>query len=105
VRVAAIVAEAHATPIDSMAQEGVILLTTIHGETNKAALRVSALECKLMVMRWAQDAPKEKIPNLAAKAATTERQRVVMEEQCEHLVHECGRTTSKMRGPSWIQIE
>jgi hypothetical protein len=50
VRVAAIVAEAHATPIDSMAQEGVILPTTIHGEMNKVALRVSALECKLMVM-------------------------------------------------------
>jgi hypothetical protein len=49
---------------------------------------VSALEGELVVARRAQDTAEEKIPSTAEKTAAAERQRVAVEEQCEHLVHE-----------------
>jgi hypothetical protein len=64
-RVATVMAEARATQAEKMAQESFVLLATAHGEADMVAWRVSVLEGELMATRWAWDAAKEKLPNLA----------------------------------------
>jgi hypothetical protein len=55
-----------------MTQERVVLLAIVHGEADKVAQRVSALEGEVMAVCRARDAAEEEIPNLASKAAAVE---------------------------------
>jgi hypothetical protein len=73
-------AEAYAAWAEKMAQERAVLLATAHGEVEEAAQRVSALKGKLVATRQARHAVKEKLPNLAAKAATIDWRWVAVEE-------------------------
>jgi hypothetical protein len=79
-RATAVMTEARATHAERMAQERAILLATVHGEVDKVAQTVSALVFELVAARRARDVAEEKIPNLAAKVATAEWQRVGVEE-------------------------
>jgi hypothetical protein len=54
------------------------------------------LEGKLVAARRARYTAEEKLPSLATKAAAIDQQRVAVEEQCEHLVHEL--TLLNLRG-------
>jgi hypothetical protein len=50
--------------------------------------RVSFLDGELVAACQARDAAEEKFPDLVEKAATSNRRRVAVEEQCKHLVSE-----------------
>jgi hypothetical protein len=92
----AIMAEARATREEKLAQERAVPLAATLGEMNEVAWRASALEGELVAARRARDMAEEKLPSLATKAATIDQQRVAVEEQCEHLVHEL--TLLNLRG-------
>jgi hypothetical protein len=55
--------------VEKMVQERVVLLATVRGEADKAALRVFALEGEVVAARHTQDMAKEKFPSLSAQAA------------------------------------
>jgi hypothetical protein len=71
-------------------------LATAHGEPDEVAQRVSFLEGELVAVRQAQDTAEEKLPSLADKAVAADQQWVVVEEQCELLVHDL--TLLNLRG-------
>jgi hypothetical protein len=95
-RVATVMTEAGTTWAEKMAQERAIRLATAYREADMVARRVSILGGELVTMRRAWDVAVEKLPCLAAKAAATNQLLVVVEEQCERLVHEL--TLLNLRG-------
>jgi hypothetical protein len=88
VRAAAVMVETRAAQAEEMAHERAILPAPTHGEANKAARRVFALEGELGTTCWARGVAEEKLPSLAAQVAAADQRLVGAEEQCEHQVHE-----------------
>jgi hypothetical protein len=70
--VAAVMVEARAAQAEKISQERSVLLATAHGEADMVARRVSVLESELVATHRAWDVAEEKLPSLAAKAATAD---------------------------------
>jgi hypothetical protein len=85
--VATIMAAAHTSQAERMAQEQAILLATACDEAVEAAQMVSILEYKLMATRQARDVAEEKLLSLMAHVAVTDHQWEAGEDQCGHLAH------------------